>query len=330
MTNPTTQTRSEASTDTEGVALDNTVAVPFVKVDGAGNDFFLIDARGVNSHLIRLHWGPLALRICNRQHGIHMAGVTGADGVILVDDSPQGAVARSSIINADGSDGGFCGNGFRCVARYLVEVAGVKPSHDGLLQIETNDEILHARFVGDPDSLERVRVRLGAPRLAPSQIPVHGPSDGPVLHKGLVIDGRAFDLVCVSMGNPHAVLLTSEDVETFPLSEVGPQIEHHADFPDRTNFEVVNISDDGRLSVRVWERGVGETKACGSGACAVLVAAQLRGLAGSKATVVMPGGDLEIEWQGSRSSSAPVFMTGPATIIGEGAIPSEWIPNGHA
>ena len=330
VTHSTTQARSSAPEAVDGIPPANDGGIPFFKVDGAGNDFFLIDARDGNSCLAEQPWSLIAPRVCNRQSGIRVNGIIGADGVILVTDSLRGAVACSSIINADGSDGGFCGNGFRCVARYLAQVAGIEPNRDGHLQIETNDEILRAQFVGAPDYHERVRVRLGAPRLAPHQIPVLGPLGGPVLHKALTLGGRTFDLVCVSMGNPHAVLLTPEDVRSFQLSEIGPQVEHHPDFPDRTNFEVVNIANDGRLNVRVWERGVGETKACGSGACAVLVAAQLRGCAGPKATVSMPGGDLEIEWDGSHSHSAPVFMTGPAAINGEGAIPSEWIPNGHA
>ena len=301
------------------------MAIPFLKVQGAGNDFVLVDARGPLAERLTLDWSAAAPKICDRHFGI------GADGILLVEDT-EAAAARMTIVNADGSDGQMCGNGFRCFTKYLIERAGIAPT-DGRLPIETGAGVLHAEL-GDLHSGERgneiaqVRVAVGPAYLEPDQIPVRAPAPGPVLSHRIRIADRELELTCVGMGNPHAVWFTDEDVADFPLAEVGPAVEHHPDFPQRVNFEIVNAIAPDHLRMRVWERGVGETMACGSGACAVLVAAQLRGLADARATVSLPGGDLQIAWTGPDAET--VYMTGPAEFAFEGAIPSEWIPNGHA
>ncbi len=292
-------------------------AIPFLKVQGAGNDFVLIDARGPNAALSGLDWESAADRICNRNFGI------GADGILMAEDSAA-AAAKMRIINADGSDGGMCGNGLRCFSRYLVERGGVRPK-SGSLPIETGAGVLHARFAeGAPPDV--VTVDAGRAWLEPEQIPVRALGPGPVLHHRITVEGEELDLACVSMGNPHAILFTNVDVDEYPLERIGPLVETHADFPKRTNFEIVNVAAPDRLKTRVWERGVGLTLACGTGACAVLVAARLRGLAGSAATVALPGGDLRIEWRGE----GPVLMTGPAEFSFSGELPGDWLPNGDS
>ena len=295
------------------------MAIPFLKVQGAGNDFVLVDARGPLAERLRLDWSTAAPRICDRHFGI------GADGILLVEDT-EAAAARMTIVNADGSDGQMCGNGFRCFTKYLVERAGLQPT-DGRLPIETGAGVLHAELGETTGEIDQVRVAVGPAWLQPDQIPVHAPAPGPILLHNIRAADREFNLTCVGMGNPHAVWFTDDDVADFPLAEIGPAVEHHPDFPQRVNFEIVNALAPDHLKMRVWERGVGETLACGSGACAVLVAARLRGLADAQATVSLPGGDLQIAWDGPEAPS--VYMTGPAEFAFEGAIPSEWIPNGH-
>lgn len=303
-----------------------TMAIPFLKVQGAGNDFVLVDARGPLAERLELDWAAAAPKICDRHFGV------GADGILLVEDT-EAAAARMTIVNADGSDGQMCGNGFRCFTKYLIERAGIAPT-DGRLAIETGAGVLHAELGDAGESgeaggeIEQVRVAVGPAYLEPDQIPVRASAPGPILLHRLRAAGREFNVTCVGMGNPHAVCFIDDDVDEFPLAEVGPVVEHHPDFPERVNFEIVNALAPDHLKMRVWERGVGETMACGSGACAVLVAARLRGLADALATVSLPGGDLQIAWDGPEAAS--VYMTGPAEFAFEGAIPSEWIPNGHA
>ena len=289
------------------------MSIPFLKVQGAGNDFLLIDALGENAHLNDVDWPALAPRICDRHFGV------GADGILIAQDT-DAAAARMVIVNSDGSDGEMCGNGFRCFTKYLVERVGITPI-DGALAIETGAGVLQADLSAMTSAnVDRVRVDMGRAWLQADEIPVVHEGPAPIVGHQVEVDGRAFELTCVSMGNPHAVWFTDEDVDDFPLTEIGPLIETHPDFPKRTNFEIVNVLAPDHLKMRVWERGVGITMACGSGACAVLVAARLRGLAEPTATVSLPGGDLEIAWDGLDDSSASVYMTGPASFSFEGQL----------
>ncbi len=289
------------------------MSVPFLKVQGAGNDFLLIDALGENAHLNEIDWSAAAPQICDRHFGV------GADGILIAQDTDV-AAARMVIVNSDGSDGEMCGNGFRCFTKYLVERAGMTPTN-GALAIETGAGVLQADLSDmGASTVDRVRVDMGRAWLQADDIPVAHEGPAPILHHEVVVEGRTFDLTCVSMGNPHAVWFTDEEVDDFPLTEIGPLIERHPDFPKKTNFEIVNVLGRDHLKMRVWERGVGITLACGSGACAVLVAARLRGLADAAATVSLPGGDLEIAWDGPHDSSASVYMTGPASFSFEGQL----------
>ena len=292
---------------------DSNSTIPFLKVQGAGNDFLLIDALGDNAYRREVDWASLAPRICDRHFGV------GADGILIAEETDL-ASAKMVIVNADGSDGEMCGNGFRCFTKYLVERRGLEPQ-DGALAIETGAGVLYADLSGMTSStVDRVRVDMGPAWLQADQIPVIHEGPAPILDHTIEIDGRRFDLTCVSMGNPHAVWFTDEEVDDFPLTEIGPLIETHPDFPKKTNVEIVNVISPEHLKMRVWERGVGITLACGSGACAVLVAARLRGLSNASATVALPGGDLEIAWDGLDDPSASVYMTGPASFSYEGTL----------
>ncbi len=285
--------------------------IPFTKVQGAGNDFVLVDGRTRD-----LDWSALAAEICTRHFGV------GSDGLLILQES-NAAPVRMVMYNPDGSLSEMCGNGLRCFVKYAVERGGI-PASDGGLAVDTGAGILHASFDATAARIDRVRLSMGAPGLSPQAVPVVAESAGPVIGLPLDVDGETYDVTCASMGNPHAVHFSETPVDEIPLDRIGPLVEHDNHFPNRTNFEIVNVLAPDRLRARVWERGVGLTLACGTGACAVLVAARLNGLADQQATVCLPGGDLELEWDGDPAS--PVYLEGPAAYVFDG----EWILNGHA
>ena len=245
------------------------MGINFVKMHGTGNDFVVIDARDGHQD-----WPTLAQRMCDRHFGV------GADGIILVLPSTL-ADLRMRIFNADGSEAEMCGNGIRCLTRYAVERDVVKVDSETGLCVETLAGLQRVFPLWEQDHVVRVKVNMGRPVLAPKDIPVtldpsHGPSEGPVLDYPVEVNSTKLPMAFVSMGNPHAVVFLDTHVSEFPLLDVGPKVEHHSMFPRRVNFEVVNVVDREHLRVRVWERGVGETLACGSGACASVVAAHLQ------------------------------------------------------
>lgn len=213
----------------------------------------------------------------------------------------------------------MCGNGLRCFVKYVVERGGID-APDGRLDVETGAGVLATQFDPNNRTIERVKVSMGAPILTPGDVPVTADGPGPVIALPLAVDGYDLSLTCISMGNPHAVHFTDTPVEDISLDRLGPLVEHHERFPARTNFEIVNVLAPDHLRVRVWERGAGLTLACGTGACAVLVAARLNGLASERVTVSLPGGDLNIEWDGE----GPVFLEGPAAYVFEG----KWTADG--
>jgi diaminopimelate epimerase len=271
----------------------------FVKMHGLGNDFILIDLYDQPGAQDDAAWARLAQRWCDRHFGV------GADGVLLVLPSAAADV-RMRIFNADGSEAEMCGNGVRCLARYARDrgLGGER------LRVETLAGVLELTFPGDG----RVRVDMGPPRLAPREIPIRVEGE-PVLDYPLEVAGHTLRLSAVSMGNPHAVaFMDVAELEALPLHTVGPAVEHHALFPQRTNFEAAAVTSRHSATVRVWERGAGPTLACGTGACAVAVAGILRGVLESPVAVALPGGTLEIEWQ----PGSPVFMTGPAEYVFRG------------
>lgn len=281
----------------------------FTKMQGAGNDYIYIDARALDAD-----WPRLSRLMSDRHFGV------GSDGIILVMDSDV-ADLKMRMFNADGSEGEMCGNGIRCFAKYTIERGIAKPSDDGL-KVETLAGIRAVVPVYTGDKISGARVSMGLPRLNPEDLPVSldpalGYRQGPVLNYPLQVEGINLPLTFVSMGNPHAVTFVDHQlVREFPLHTIGPKVERHPVFPRRVNFEIVNVSGRDRFTARVWERGSGETMACGTGACAVAVAARLLGRSQGKVDIKLPGGILSVDWDGE----GEVFLEGPAEEVFSG----EW------
>lgn len=275
----------------------------FTKMHGAGNDYVYIDARHMEED-----WPSLSRELSDRHFGI------GGDGLILIMDSDN-ADLRMRMFNADGSEGEMCGNGIRCFAKYAIEREIVGRPNDGLT-VETLAGIRTVFPIYDSAGVSGARVSMGRPQLSPPEIPVSldpslSSNTGPVLkypiHPG---DFRLY-LAFVSMGNPHAVTYIDQPVGEFPLHNIGPLVEGHPMFPRRVNFEIVNHIDSTHLNARVWERGSGETMACGTGACAIAVASRMQGLTEERVAITLPGGTLTIEWDGE----GEVYLEGPATEV---------------
>ena len=276
-------------------------AVRFAKYQGIGNDFVMVaDPQD------RLRLAPeWVRRVCDRRFGV------GADGVIRVAPGGDGAELFMDYLNSDGSVGEMCGNGIRCLALFAL-AEGLTESTRLAVGTRSGTKIVEVL----PD--HRVRVDMGAPIFEPASIPVVW--DGAdALHAKLELETEVIEAACLSMGNPHAVLFV-DDPGSAPVTTLGPAIEHHEAFPRKTNVEFVAVRSSSEVEMRVWERGSGETMACGTGACAAAVAA--RALAGTEARMVvrLPGGELEIEWAGTVTDTAPVLMTGPAHKSFEGEL----------
>lgn len=272
----------------------------FTKMHGAGNDYVYINCftEQIDDPV------SLSQQISDRNFGI------GSDGLILILPSSR-ADLRMRMFNADGSEAEMCGNGIRCVAKYAYD-HGLTRKTD--ISVETGNGILTLHlFVNNGGRVERVRVAMGRPRLTRAEIPMIGPAGEQVVNVPVDIAGWRLELTCVSMGNPHAVIYV-EDVEQFPVTQVGPLIEHHAWFPKRTNVEFVQILSPGEVIQRTWERGAGETLACGTGAAAVTVAGVLTGRTERSITNHLRGGDLLMEWR----ADGEVLMTGPAVEVFSG------------
>lgn len=266
----------------------------FTKMHGLGNDFVLIDCRALRLR----HLPELSRRLCHRRFGI------GADQLLLLDDSAQ-ADFRMRIFNADGSEVEMCGNGIRCFAKYIWDR---DLSRKSPLAVETLAGIIR------PEKADgMVKVDMGVPVLEGRRIPVD--LDGVIRDHPLQVADREFAITCVSMGNPHAVIFV-EDVDALDVARYGPLIERHGLFPKRVNVEFIEVKDRGHLKMRVWERGSGETMACGTGASAAAVAANLNGLADRGVKVSLLGGDLLI----GIGEDGRVSMTGPAVEVFDGRI----------
>jgi diaminopimelate epimerase len=277
--------------------------LPFTKMHGAGNDFIVIAPDGEERD-----WPALARRMCDRHFGV------GADGILLVLPSDV-ADLRMRIVNADGSEAEMCGNGARCVAKYAVE-RGLVPSER--FRLETGAGVVAVEAVRDAGgAVTSARVSMGRPRFFPSDIPVSIEAEPPLRNVSLTVDGQTVAVTILSMGNPHAVHFWARPVPAYPLAQVGPRMEHHPAFPNRTNFEIARVLDRGRIEARVWERGVGETLACGSGACAVAVAARILHLVDDLVEVALPGGTLTVEWDGA----GDVLLSGPVEEVFAGTWP---------
>jgi diaminopimelate epimerase len=267
----------------------------FVKAQGLGNDFVIAD--GTQESLRGVDLFDLAKRVCDRNFGI------GGDGLILVLPSNV-ADCRMQIINSDGSEAEMCGNGIRCFARYLLERGRMCDT----VTVETLAGIKTVT-VAKTGGRTGFTVNMGAPRLNAEEIPVQG-YDGQVISQPLDVDGEILNITCVSMGNPHCITFV-DSVKDVPLSTLGPKIETHKAFPKKTNVEFIEVLGEDEINFRVWERGAGPTLACGTGACASVVAGVLNKKIKNAATVHLPGGDLFIEWR----KDGNVYMTGPAEEV---------------
>jgi diaminopimelate epimerase len=273
----------------------------FSKYQGIGNDFVML---ADPEDRLRLDPG-LVRRLCDRRFGI------GADGVIRVAPAADGAELFMDYLNSDGSVGEMCGNGIRCLALF-ARAEGMTNATEIVVGTRAG---LRTVWV-QPDG--RVRVDMGTPQFAPEDVPVRWEGDD-ALHAKIDLDEGVLEAACLSMGNPHAVLFV-DDPATSPVTTVGPLIETHPMFPNKTNVEFVRVDSSLRVSMRVWERGSGETLACGTGAAAAAVAARVVRGADEALTVTLPGGELQIEWAGSVERPESLFMTGPAVASFEGEI----------
>ena len=274
--------------------------LPFTKMHGTSNDYIYVNAFTTKVP----NPAAVAQKVSDRRTGI------GGDGLILICPSDT-AHARMEMYNADGSRGEMCGNGIRCVGKYLYDhgLARANP-----LRVDTDAGVKTLFLELQNDKVSHVTVDMGEPILEGPCIPVA--AAGQVIDQPLVVNGESYRVTCVSMGNPHCVTFVRA-VEPLELGKLGPRFEHHYFFPRRVNTEFIQMLSPTELRMRVWERGSGETWACGTGACAAAVAAVLNHKAGRRVTVHLRGGDLEIEW---RAEDNHVYLTGPAQEVFEGTI----------
>lgn len=274
--------------------------ISFWKMHGLGNDYIVIDNR--NGELGEGELSKLAFKLCDRRFGI------GADGLLLIYPSHKADV-KMRIFNQDGSEAEMCGNGIRCLAKYCFE--------NGLVQkrsilVETLAGVKALDLKIEDGLVKSVRVNMGSPSFKAEDVPIKW--DGTFINNPIYVGGETIKATALSMGNPHCVVFV-EDVEGYPVKSIGPLLENHELFPKRTNVEFVQVISRDKLKVKVWERGVGETLACGTGACASVVAAKVLGKVDEKVTVKLPGGELTVEYR-----NGVVFMEGPAEKVFEGVI----------
>lgn len=276
----------------------------FTKMHGAGNDYVYVDARQEGRD-----WPALAVSMSDRHTGV------GSDGIILAEPA-ETADLRMRMYNADGSEGEMCGNGIRCLVKFAID-SGMVDNAASSVDVETLSGVRKVSPRWDGNEMVGARVGMGEPGLHPDEIPAIAPGLEIVIDYPLQVNGYDLNISCVSMGNPHAVAFMEDPVDEFPLHEVGPVVEHHAMFPRRVNFEIVNLLDRAHVKARVWERGSGLTMACGSGASALAVAARLHGYVDDEVSVSLPGGELTISWAGE----GEVFLEGPVQEVFRGEWP---------
>tara|TARA_R110002095_G_scaffold23227_1_gene24700 strand:- start:4892 stop:5731 length:840 start_codon:yes stop_codon:yes gene_type:complete len=271
----------------------------FTKMHGAGNDYVYVNCF---EETLPQDIASLAIQVSDRHKGI------GSDGLILICPSEK-ADAQMRMFNADGSESEMCGNGIRCVAKYVYD-HGIAQQQS--LKIETGAGILNLDLELSGQKVSQVRVNMGKPVLVGSEIPTLLPGDPPV-NADLDLGGDVIQVTCVSMGNPHCITFV-EEINDHWVHVIGPRVEIHPMFPNRVNAEFIEVLSPTELKMRVWERGSGETQACGTGACATAVAGVLTGRSERNVLIHLPGGDLRLEW----AESGDVFMTGPAVEVYEG------------
>lgn len=279
------------------------MAIEFTKYHGLGNDFILIDNRSSSTPVIT---PEQAVKLCDRHFGI------GADGVIFALPAENGTDYTMRIFNSDGSEPEMCGNGIRCLAAFLADLEGDAKNSDQY-RIHTLAGVITPQLMADG----QVKVDMGIPKLLAGEIPTTiRPANEKVINQPLEVAGKTWDVTCVSMGNPHCITFV-DDVAAIPLEVIGPEFEHHSAFPQRINTEFIQVVRPDYVKMRVWERGAGITLACGTGACASLVAGVLTGKSARIATVELPGGPLLIEWS---EIDQRLYMTGPAERVFTGKV----------
>ena len=273
----------------------------FTKMHGIGNDYVYVNCFTETVE----NPEETARFVSDRHFGI------GSDGLILIRPS-ETADFEMDMYNSDGSRGAMCGNGIRCVAKYVYDYGLTDKTS---IRVSTRSGIKQLELTVEDGKVSQVKVDMGAPILEASRIPVRSGQER-VISQPITVLGREFEMTCVSMGNPHCVVPV-EDVDGLDLEKIGPCFEHHSCFPDRVNTEFIRVIDRNTVQMRVWERGAGETWACGTGACAVAVACILNGWTEEEVLVKLRGGDLKIHWDKKKNT---VFMTGPATVVFDGEI----------
>lgn len=290
----------------------------FVKMQGCGNDYIYVDGSKETVE----NKPEVVKKLSDRHFGI------GGDGVIFINPSKT-ADFEMEMYNADGSRSEMCGNGIRCVAKYVYDYGLTDKTE---LAIESAGKVKYITLYIKDGKVDQVKVNMGAPELLKEKVPVEMPSETEsVIGCPICIDDDEYRMTCVSMGNPHAVVFMDEilkknpaenptkqvDLKNFEIEKIGPKFEHHPSFPNRTNTEFVEVVDRHTVDMRVWERGTGETLACGTGCCAVVVACVLNGRTEEDVTVRLLGGELQIHWDRTENC---VYMTGPARVVFEGEV----------
>ena len=281
------------------------ITMKFTKMHGCGNDYIYVDG---SKEIIPAEKKPeIVKRLSDRHFGI------GGDGVIFINPSEE-ADFEMEMYNADGSRAEMCGNGIRCVAKYAYDYGIVDKEH---ISVATKGGIKYLDLTVENGKVSQVKVNMGSPILTARQIPVVSEKEE-VINEPLDVNGKIYYITAVSMGNPHAIVYM-DDIDHLDIEKIGPAFENHVAFPDRVNTEFVEVIDEHTVKMRVWERGSGETLACGTGACAVAVASVLNGHVDgdSPVTVKLLGGDLQIFWNRQENL---VYMTGPATTVFDGEI----------
>ena len=273
----------------------------FTKMQGLGNDYVYVNClkEKVESP------SEMARRVSDRHFGV------GSDGLILICPS-ECADFEMKMYNADGSRGEMCGNGIRCVGKYVYDYGLTDQTE---ISVETLGGIKHLSLTVEEGKVALVKVDMGSPIFVPEQIPVKVEGNHAV-NIPISVDGDEYRMTCISMGNPHAVVYL-DDIQNMEIEKIGPKFEHHSCFPNRVNTEFARVLDRETVEMRVWERGSGETLACGTGACAVAVASMVNGLTEDCVTVQLLGGNLKIEWDREKNV---VYMTGPATVVFNGEL----------
>jgi len=275
----------------------------FTKMHGIGNDFIMVDSLKETPDEATLP--EIARKVNDRKFGI------GGDGLILLLPSKV-ADFKMRMFNPDGSEAEMCGNGIRCFAKYVYDR---KMLADTQVKVDTLAGVLMLRLQLRSGKVESVKVDMGVPHLLRSEIPMRGDDNGQVINETLKVEGKTYEITAVSMGNPHVIIFENH-LDDYPVARIGSLIENHKAFPERTNVHFVQVLDNAEVRMRTWERGAGETLACGTGACAVAVACALNNKTSRNVLLHLPGGDLRVEWLGDNR----VMMTGPAAEVFEGEI----------